>query len=92
MFSPGNLVGSKPSNQSSLTILGLHLTGLPFKKMSFFTNKKEVQKSATALGYVAHVCSFSLLERLTDNLHGYRQYSMAFFYSLSLHKTLYKKV
>lgn len=25
--------------------------------MSFFSDKKETQRSATALGYVAHVCS-----------------------------------
>ncbi|KAJ7959784.1 UV radiation resistance-associated protein [Quillaja saponaria] len=30
---------------------------LPFKKMSFFTDKKEIQKAATALGYVAHAVS-----------------------------------
>ncbi|XP_007034323.2 PREDICTED: UV radiation resistance-associated gene protein isoform X1 [Theobroma cacao] len=50
----GNYSVSKPINQGSLTILGLHLTMLPFTKMSFFTDKKEVQRSATALGYVAH--------------------------------------
>ncbi|KAJ8530751.1 hypothetical protein K7X08_023632 [Anisodus acutangulus] len=49
----GNTAGSKPSDQGSLTIAGLHLT--VFTKMSFFTDKKEVQRSATALGYVAHV-------------------------------------
>lgn len=59
---PGSSAGSKPVNQGSLTILGLHLTMLPFKKMSFFSDKREVQRSATALGYVAHVCSFSLLD------------------------------
>ncbi|XP_037492638.1 UV radiation resistance-associated gene protein isoform X2 [Jatropha curcas] len=53
----GNYTGSKPVNQGSLTILGLHLSMLPFTKMSFFTDKKEVQKSATALGYVAHAVS-----------------------------------
>ncbi|KAJ0698740.1 hypothetical protein HanRHA438_Chr10g0430721 [Helianthus annuus] len=51
----GNPSGVKPLDASgSLTISGLHLTVLPFKKMSFFTDKKEVQSSATALGYVAH--------------------------------------
>ncbi|KAL5542640.1 hypothetical protein UlMin_010350 [Ulmus minor] len=50
----GHSVGSKPVNPGSLTILGLHLTMLPFKMMSFFTDKKEVQKSSSALGYVAH--------------------------------------
>ncbi|RVW67643.1 hypothetical protein CK203_063069 [Vitis vinifera] len=57
----GNAVGSKPLNEGSLTISGLQLNMLAIKKMSFFTDKKEVQRSATALGYVAHVCSFSLL-------------------------------
>ncbi|XP_019236820.1 PREDICTED: UV radiation resistance-associated gene protein isoform X2 [Nicotiana attenuata] len=49
----GNSAGSKPLDQGALTIAGLHLT--VFTKMSFFTDKKEVQRSATALGYVAHV-------------------------------------
>ncbi|CAN6722617.1 unnamed protein product [Malus baccata var. baccata] len=53
----GNSARFKPANQGTLTILGLHLTMLPFKMMSFFTDKKEVQKSATALGYVGHVRS-----------------------------------
>ncbi|XP_050216099.1 vacuolar protein sorting 38 isoform X2 [Mercurialis annua] len=51
----GNSAGSKPTNQGSLTISGLHLTMLPFTKISFFTDKKEIQKTATALGYIAHV-------------------------------------
>ncbi|GMI64330.1 VACUOLAR SORTING RECEPTOR 38, Unflattened and Small Leaves 1 [Hibiscus trionum] len=53
----GNSFASKPVNQGSLTILGLNLTMLPFTKISFFTDKKEVQKSASALGYVAHTVS-----------------------------------
>ncbi|CAI0380251.1 unnamed protein product [Linum tenue] len=53
----GSYAGSKLVNPGSLTILGLHLTMLPFTKMSFFSNKKEVQRSATALGYVAHAVS-----------------------------------
>ncbi|KAK5804815.1 UV radiation resistance-associated protein [Gossypium arboreum] len=53
----GNSSVSKPINCGTLTILGLHLTMRPFTKMSFFTDKKEVQKSATALGYVAHAVS-----------------------------------
>lgn len=53
----GNSAASKPLNPGSLTILGLHLTILPFTKMSLFTDKKEVQRSATALGYIAHVVS-----------------------------------
>lgn len=56
---PGNSSGSKPVNHGSLTILGLNLNVLPFKKMSFFSDKKETQRSASALGYVAHVCSLS---------------------------------
>ncbi|KAI3823098.1 hypothetical protein L1987_04524 [Smallanthus sonchifolius] len=53
----GNSSGLKSLDAGSLTISGLHLTVLPFKKMSFFTDKKEVQSSATALGYVAHAVS-----------------------------------
>nr|GEV30205.1 hypothetical protein [Tanacetum cinerariifolium] len=49
--------GSKTMDAGSLTISGLHLTVLPFKKICFFTDKKELQSSATALGYVAHLCS-----------------------------------
>ncbi|KAL0433007.1 UNVERIFIED_CONTAM: hypothetical protein Slati_2635000 [Sesamum latifolium] len=49
--------GSKPVDQGTLTISGLHLTVIPFTKMSFFTDKKEVQRSSTALGYVAHAVS-----------------------------------
>ncbi|KAI4342579.1 hypothetical protein MLD38_027191 [Melastoma candidum] len=50
----GNFRDSKPVNHGSLTILGLQLTMVPFTKVSFFTDKKEVQQSATALGYVGH--------------------------------------
>ncbi|XP_015574034.1 UV radiation resistance-associated protein isoform X2 [Ricinus communis] len=75
----GNYTGSKPVNQGSLTILGLHLTMLPFTKISFFTDKKEIQKSATALGYVAHAVSLiaSYLEvplRYPVRLGGSRSY------------------
>ncbi|CAH9136694.1 unnamed protein product [Cuscuta epithymum] len=49
--------GQKSLDQGSLTIAGLHLTVVPFTKKSFFTDKKEVQRSATALGYVAHAVS-----------------------------------
>ncbi|CAA2950589.1 UV radiation resistance-associated gene -like [Olea europaea subsp. europaea] len=34
--------GSKPVDQGSLTISSLHLTMIPFTKMSFFTDKEEV--------------------------------------------------
>ncbi|KAJ6866419.1 UV radiation resistance-associated gene protein isoform X2 [Populus alba x Populus x berolinensis] len=44
---------SFPSSSKS----GLHLTMAPFTKMSFFTDKKEVQRSASALGHVAHAVS-----------------------------------
>lgn len=46
------------SEGGCVTILGLPFSMAPFTKMSFFTDKKEAQSSATALGYVAHVCSF----------------------------------
>ncbi|WOK99130.1 UV radiation resistance-associated protein [Canna indica] len=48
---------SKPSHLSSLTILGLQITILPSKKMSYFSDKKDIQSSASALGYVAHAVS-----------------------------------
>lgn len=51
---PGAPAGSRPLDQESLTIADLHLTVIPSTKMSFFSDKKEVQCSATALGYVAH--------------------------------------
>ncbi|KAF8016175.1 hypothetical protein BT93_H1632 [Corymbia citriodora subsp. variegata] len=53
----GSSAGSKPVNLESLTILGLQLTMLPFTKMSFFMDRKEVQRSATALAYVGHAVS-----------------------------------
>ncbi|PKA57924.1 hypothetical protein AXF42_Ash012463 [Apostasia shenzhenica] len=43
-----------PPPGSSLSILGQQLTAIPLKKMSFFSDKKEIQKSAIVLGYVAH--------------------------------------
>ncbi|RWR79718.1 UV radiation resistance protein/autophagy-related protein 14 [Cinnamomum micranthum f. kanehirae] len=54
--SGSSATSSKTNNpgMSSLTILGLQLTVPPLKKMSFFSDKKEAHKSATALGYVAH--------------------------------------
>ncbi|KAJ4846022.1 hypothetical protein Tsubulata_002537 [Turnera subulata] len=75
----GNYTGSKPVNQGSLTILGLRLSMTPFTKMSFFTDKKEVQRSATALGYVAHAVTLisSYLEvplRYPLRLGGSRSY------------------
>ncbi|CAA6669179.1 unnamed protein product [Spirodela intermedia] len=39
---------------SSLSILGLQLPSTFLKKTSFFPDKKELQRSATALGYIAH--------------------------------------
>ncbi|WZZ39703.1 UV radiation resistance-associated gene protein isoform X1 [Brassica napus] len=53
----GSRLGTKPVSQGSVRILGLPFSMAPFTKMSFFTDKKEVQKSATALGYVAHAVS-----------------------------------
>lgn len=40
-----------------LTILGQQLTALPIKKTSVFSGKKEIQRSAIVLGYVAHAVS-----------------------------------
>lgn len=45
------------STHISLSILGVQPVIPQLKRMSFFGDKKEAQKSATALGYVAHVCS-----------------------------------
>ncbi|KAJ4903461.1 Uncharacterized protein Rs2_17412 [Raphanus sativus] len=56
-FPGGSRLGTKPVSQGSVKILGLPFSMAPFTKMSFFTDKKEVQKSATALGYVAHAVS-----------------------------------
>ncbi|KAL9842785.1 putative phosphatidylinositol 3-kinase [Arabidopsis thaliana] len=56
-FPGGSRLGTKPLSQGSVRILGLPFSMAPFTKMSFFTDKKEVQKSATALGYVAHAVS-----------------------------------
>ncbi|XP_043706283.1 UV radiation resistance-associated gene protein isoform X2 [Telopea speciosissima] len=53
----GDSAGSKPLNLGPLTISGLRLTALPLKKASFFSDKKEVQKYASALGYIAHAVS-----------------------------------
>ncbi|XP_017431351.1 vacuolar protein sorting 38 isoform X2 [Vigna angularis] len=53
----GTSAGLKPVNEGSLTIRGLHLNVRSFRKMSFFTDKKEIQVSTTALGYVAHAVS-----------------------------------
>ncbi|XP_062098444.1 vacuolar protein sorting 38-like [Humulus lupulus] len=50
----GLSAGSKPVNPGSLTILGLQLTMIPFKTMSLFSDKKEAQKTSSALGYVGH--------------------------------------
>lgn len=74
----GNHTGSKPTNEGSLTVLGLHLTMLPFTKMSFFTDKKEVQKFATAIGYVAHVCSSLCSTLYNQFLHLFHYCSVAY--------------
>ncbi|GJU38280.1 hypothetical protein Tco_1191237 [Tanacetum coccineum] len=58
---PGIPSGVKPLDASSLTISGVHLSVRPFTKMNFFTDKKEILSSATALGYVAHAVSLLAL-------------------------------
>ena len=55
-------------NPGSLTILGLHLTMLPFKTMSLFSDKKEAQRSSSALGYVGHVRLSSHLIKPSTNV------------------------
>ncbi|XP_021717460.1 uncharacterized protein LOC110685271 [Chenopodium quinoa] len=53
----GTLDENKSRNQGILTISGVELNMLPFTQLTFFTDKKQVQRSTTALGYVAHVIS-----------------------------------
>ncbi|KAL8172248.1 hypothetical protein V2J09_024052 [Rumex salicifolius] len=50
----GSPSSSRPRSQGLMTISGLQLSMLPFTQMSIFGDKKQAQKSATALGYVAH--------------------------------------
>ncbi|KAJ4771919.1 UV radiation resistance-associated [Rhynchospora pubera] len=45
---------SRSSSQSSLTILGWQLMAMPTKKTGYFSDKKEVQKTASVLGFAAH--------------------------------------
>lgn len=45
------------NGQTPLAILGLQLSKLSIKKTSYFSDKTEIQKSATLLGYVAHAVS-----------------------------------
>ncbi|KAL2938783.1 UV radiation resistance associated protein [Bienertia sinuspersici] len=51
----------KSRSQGTLTISGLQLNMLPFTQMTFFTDKKQIQRSTTALGYVAHAVSLVAL-------------------------------
>ncbi|EPS62581.1 hypothetical protein M569_12209, partial [Genlisea aurea] len=46
--------GPKFTDHGMITISGLHVTVIPFTKMSFFSDKKEFQQSSAALGYIAH--------------------------------------
>lgn len=48
---------NKQRSQGTFTITGVQLSMLPFTQTSFFTDKKQVQRSTTALGYVAHAVS-----------------------------------
>ncbi|CAM0950381.1 unnamed protein product [Alopecurus aequalis] len=45
------------NGQTPLAILGLQLSKLSIKKTSYFSDKTEIQKSATLLGYIAHAIS-----------------------------------
>ncbi|BAF20494.1 vacuolar protein sorting 38 [Oryza sativa Japonica Group] len=45
------------NGQAPLAILGLQLSKLTMKKTGYFSDKTEIQNSATALGYVAHAVS-----------------------------------
>ncbi|XP_071707513.1 vacuolar protein sorting 38-like [Rutidosis leptorrhynchoides] len=50
-----------PKEATSWTILGMHLNARPFTKMNFLTDKIELLRSATALGYIAHAVSLITL-------------------------------
>ncbi|KAK1280379.1 hypothetical protein QJS04_geneDACA015066 [Acorus gramineus] len=70
---------SRPPQMSSLSILGLQLTVPPLKRMTIFSDKKEGQRTAAALGYVAHAVLLiaSYLDvplRYPLNLGGSRSY------------------
>lgn len=58
---PGDADAISPNGsqngQTALAILGLQLSKLSIKKTSYFSDKTEIQKSATLLGYVAHAVS-----------------------------------
>ena len=51
------LPNGSQNGQAPLAILGLQLSKLSIKKTSYFSDKTEIQKSATLLGYVAHAVS-----------------------------------
>lgn len=64
----GNPCGVKTLDAASLTISGLHLSVRPFTKKNFFTDRKELLRSATALGYIAHVCLLALVYYICNQL------------------------
>jgi hypothetical protein len=57
-FFSGNAESVLPNGSQNrpLVILGLQLSKLSVKKTGYFSDKTEVQKSSTVLGYAAHVC------------------------------------
>ncbi|KNA15725.1 hypothetical protein SOVF_095620 [Spinacia oleracea] len=57
---PGDTLDeNKSRNQGTLSISSVELNMLPFTQITFFTDKKQIQRSTTALGYVAHVISLT---------------------------------
>jgi hypothetical protein len=44
------------SHKRPLAILGLQLSKLSVKRTGYFSDKTEIQKSSTVLGYAAHLC------------------------------------
>ncbi|KAH9621230.1 hypothetical protein KSS87_016411 [Heliosperma pusillum] len=52
--SGGSVDEYRKKNRGNLTISGVQLSMIPFSQMTLFTDKNQMQKSTTALGYVAH--------------------------------------
>ncbi|KAL9232774.1 hypothetical protein vseg_007843 [Gypsophila vaccaria] len=51
----------RKKNPGTLSISGVQLSMRPFTQMSLFTDKNQIQKSTSALGYVAHAVSLIAL-------------------------------
>ncbi|KAK9671488.1 hypothetical protein RND81_12G033100 [Saponaria officinalis] len=59
--SGGSVDEDRKKNPGMLSILGVQLSMRPFTQMSLFTDKNQIQKSTSALGFVAHAISLLAL-------------------------------